>query len=229
MRGTDRLVEARAPDTRLGHLLLEATRGRFPPADFAVELLDPPAGQVDAVVAFTGHNLIAAAVDAGDVRAQLHDEDPGGPMSPRFLTWLSSRLGTDAGTVDVVLVADHLSGAGSLSRLRRVEAEAHPRLRRALTYRSDVEAYVEPDSDGGLMILGRGLAGRLEVSIEVHPARRGRGFGAKLARLARTVGPTDQPIFAQVAAGNAASIRAFIAAGYRPICSEVLFLRLPTS
>jgi RimJ/RimL family protein N-acetyltransferase len=31
-------------------------------------------------------------------------------------------------------------------------------------------------------------------------------------------------VFAQVAPGNAASLRAFLAAGFRPIGSEVLFL-----
>jgi L-amino acid N-acyltransferase YncA len=75
------------------------------------------------------------------------------------------------------------------------------------------------------VIVGRGLAGRLEVSIEVDPARRGRGIGEALAAGARSLAPDGEPIFAQVAPGNVASLRAFLAAGYRPICSEVLFLR----
>jgi hypothetical protein len=32
-------------------------------------------------------------------------------------------------------------------------------------------------------------------------------------------------LFAQVSPGNTASVRAFLAAGYQPICSEVLFLK----
>jgi len=32
-------------------------------------------------------------------------------------------------------------------------------------------------------------------------------------------------LFAQVSPGNVASMRAFLAAGYRPLCAEVLFLR----
>ncbi|NEC76087.1 GNAT family N-acetyltransferase, partial [Streptomyces rochei] len=34
-----------------------------------------------------------------------------------------------------------------------------------------------------------------------------------------------EPVWAQVAAGNARSLRAFQAAGYRPVGSEALFLR----
>jgi len=36
--------------------------------------------------------------------------------------------------------------------------------------------------------------------------------------------PEGDVVFAQVAPGNAASLRAFLAAGFRPIGSEVLFL-----
>jgi len=32
-------------------------------------------------------------------------------------------------------------------------------------------------------------------------------------------------LFAQISPGNVASLRAFLAADYRPVCAEVLFLR----
>jgi L-amino acid N-acyltransferase YncA len=76
-----------------------------------------------------------------------------------------------------------------------------------------------------VVIIGRGLAGRLEVSIEVNPDRRGGGIGSRLAKAALSLTPANEPLFAQVSPGNVASLRAFLAAGYRPICSEVLFLR----
>ena len=50
------------------------------------------------------------------------------------------------------------------------------------------------------------------------------GRGRELACAARTI--TDsEPIFMQTAPGNAASLRAILAAGFKPIGSEVLFLR----
>jgi hypothetical protein len=35
--------------------------------------------------------------------------------------------------------------------------------------------------------------------------------------------PDGEPLWAQVAPANTASVRAFLAAGYRPVCAEVLF------
>jgi len=74
-------------------------------------------------------------------------------------------------------------------------------------------------------MLGRGLAGRWEVAVEVAPEHRGQGLGRALARAAPALVPSGEPLFAQVSPGNVASVRAFLAAGYRPICSEVLFLK----
>jgi GNAT superfamily N-acetyltransferase len=96
----------------------------------------------------------------------------------------------------------------------------HPRLARANRYRADVRGYT---ADGGLLLLGRGLAGRWEVAVEVDPAYRGRGIGRRLAALAPALVPPGEPVWAQVAPGNVASLRAFLAAGYRPVGVEVLF------
>ena len=75
-----------------------------------------------------------------------------------------------------------------------------------------------------VVVLGRGLAGRREVSLEIDEAARGRGLGRRLLLGARSLIPEGDVVFAQVAPGNAASLRAFLAAGFRPIGSEVLFL-----
>ncbi len=73
-------------------------------------------------------------------------------------------------------------------------------------------------AEGGLLTIGRGLARRVEVSIEVESAARSSGLG-------RALPPPGEAVFAQISPGNAASVRAFLSAGYRPIGSEVLFLR----
>ena len=90
---------------------------------------------------------------------------------------------------------------------------------RAERYRVDVRAYQVP---GGLLVLGRGLAGRWEVAVEVDPAYRGRGLGRRLAAAAPGLVPPGEPLWAQVAPANVASVRAFLAAGYRVVGAEVL-------
>jgi GNAT superfamily N-acetyltransferase len=207
----------------LGRRLVDAANGTFPAADLAVEVVGPPPGQADAVVAFSGHNLIAAPVDPGEVRTHLPDDDPGGPMSAPFLAWLGTHLGSAPGSLDVVLVAAGTGGGGA-GLARRDDADATGRVARARVHRSEVVVHADLEGNG-IVILGRGLAGRLEVSIEVPEAHRARGIGTRLARAALGLVPPDELVFAQVAPGNVASLRAFLAAGYRPICSEVLFLR----
>ncbi len=79
------------------------------------------------------------------------------------------------------------------------------------------------EGGGAVVTLGRGLALRTEVSVEVDPDARGRGLASQaLVEARRLVGP-NAVVFAQVAPGNAASLRAFLRAGFEPIGSEALF------
>jgi L-amino acid N-acyltransferase YncA len=66
------------------------------------------------------------------------------------------------------------------------------------------------------------VAGRWEAAIEVDPQCRGNGLGSRLASAARHLVPDRAPVWAQIAPGNAASVRAFIRAGFRPIGAEAL-------
>jgi hypothetical protein len=211
----------------LGRLLADAAAGHFPPADLDVEVVGPPPGRSDVAVAFSAHSVIASPIPAGEVLARLDPRDPGAPMSAPFLAWLATRLGTSAGMLDLVMVADRIAEADAdlpLVAATAAGTDAHGRVERARRYRDDVSVHADP-AGRGIVILGRGVAGRLEVGVEVSEAHRGRGLGAALARSARVLVGPEEPLFAQVTPGNVASVRAFLAAGYRPICSEVLFLR----
>jgi hypothetical protein len=210
---------------RLLELLHEAAEGRFPPADLEVEVLPSPPGQLDGVVAFSAHNVVATSLPEPEVRAALPGDDPGAPMDARFLAWLSSRLEVAPGVVDMVLVATRAADRPTLRLVERDDAGDHPRVARATAYRTDVRVFSDPDG-AGVAILGRGLAGRLEVAIEVDDAKRSAGLGRALATSVLPFAG-GEPVFAQVSPGNVASVRAFLAAAYRPICSECLFLRHP--
>lgn len=221
----------RPKEHRLASLLRDAARERFPPADLAVEVLAAPPGPSDAVVAFSAHNVIAAGVDAEQVRAHLPGDDPGGPLSAPFLTWLGLQLGTPPGSLDVVLVADGTGRAAPdhpLVQIDEADSAYADRVTRARRYRTDVQLFTDAERRG-IVLLGRGLGGRREVTVEVHPRHRGRGAGLALARAAVGLIGESEGLFAQVAPGNVASLRAFLRAGYRPIGAEVLFLTRPAS
>ena len=209
---------------RLSRLLRDAATGVPPAADGVVEVWPAPAGPVDAVLAFTAHHVIAAGVDPDLVAARLPEGDLAAPMSPAFLGWLGERLGSFPGSLDVVLAATGLGGDPPLELRPGVAPDRHPRAARALRYRGDLEVWSDPDG-AGVLVLGRGLAGRREVAFEVDPARRNRGLGRLLVAAARHLTPPGEPLFAQVTPGNAASLRVVEAAGFRPVGAEVLFHR----
>jgi GNAT superfamily N-acetyltransferase len=205
-------------------ILEDAARGRFPPADGTVRVVPSPPGPSQAVVAFTAHHVIAVDLDPEAVTARIPEGDIGAPLAPSFLSWLGEELHSAPGSVDVVLAARGTGGGSPPAGLRRVEGREDDRVRRARRYRDYVAIHETPDGSG-VVTIGHGLAGRWEVAIELNPGSRGEGLGRATLAAARDLVPDDDMVFAQVAAGNASSLRAFLAAGFTPIGSEVLFLR----
>jgi hypothetical protein len=143
------------------------------------------------------------------------------PFAPASLAWLGVRLGREPLTHDALLVTIG-DGAGAPPWLMRADDAVHPRIDRASRFR-DVTGIWSADDGAGIMIVGRGLAGRWEVGYEVAPDRRDRGFGRKLVGAARGLVPAGAPLWAQVAPGNATSMRSTLAAGFVPVGAEVLF------
>jgi GNAT superfamily N-acetyltransferase len=146
-------------------------------------VLPAPPGARAVVVGGTAWHVVAADVGAAWVAAEVAGDPIAAPLNARFLSALADRVGYEPGTLDNLLVAP----PGD-SSLELVPAEIdHPRVARALLHRSDVRVWWTPDG-GGLVTLGRGVAGRWEVSLEVTPACRARGLGTALAQAARALG-----------------------------------------
>ncbi|MFJ1757828.1 hypothetical protein [Kitasatospora sp. NPDC088134] len=195
---------------------LAAAEERFPPADGRVTVLPPLPGGLECSVAFTGHAVVATALDGEQVVAGGAD-GYGGSLDPRFLLRLAGPGGW-IGVTDATLTARATGGPPRLGALPGLDD--HPRVRFARELRSDVTVHGD---ERGLVTLARGLAGRHELGVELHdPRPDGRGHGRSLLRDALTLLPAGTPLFAAVAPGNARSLRAFLAAGFTPIGSEAL-------
>jgi len=110
---------------------------------------------VDAVLAFTAHHVVAAAVDPDLVAARLPDGDLSAPMGPAFLGWLGDRLGSRPGSLDVVLAAGGLGGSPPLELTPGVDLDRHERVARALRYRSDLQVWTA-EGDAGVLCSGGG-------------------------------------------------------------------------
>lgn len=204
----------------LAGLLARVERGERLPTDPWLVVVPQPSPRTAAVVSFTGLAVVAADVDPAWVRARLPEPDLSAPLNPPFLADLCARLGRRVNNIDMVLLAPSSAGAAGLA-LTAVPDLDHPRVRRARRYRTDTTVYV---TNGGVVVIGRGLAGRWEAAVEVDDAARDRGLGRALAAAARHLAPDGRPVWAQIAPGNSASVRAFLAAGYRPVGAEALLV-----
>ncbi|OUC95018.1 GNAT family N-acetyltransferase [Streptomyces swartbergensis] len=204
----------------LRDILDAAERGVFPPADGGTTIVSRPSPRDAGVIAFTAHSVVFTDEDPDWVRRTLAGTDCdrlAATMNARFLAALMDRTGRASDTVDVLLTGAALPGEPPLA-LAEIDDPGHPRVASARRRRDDVRVWA---ADGGVLVLGRGVAGRWEVAVEVDEGARHRGLGRRLATAGRHLAQ-GAPVWAQVAAGNARSLRAFQAAGYRPVGSEVL-------
>ncbi|URM92608.1 GNAT family N-acetyltransferase [Streptomyces sp. MRC013] len=204
----------------VARVLRAAARGEFPPPDGATRIVPQPSRRDAGVLAFTAHSVVFLDEDPEWVRAELAaagDDPLAASVSPPFLVSLMRRTGRSVRTVDLLTVAPALPGGPPVA-LREIEDPEHPRVVRARRYRDDVRVW---RADGGIVVLGRAVAGRWEAAVEVDGEARGRGLGVRLALAARHLVPEGH-VWAQQTPGNARSVRTFQAAGYRPVCAEAL-------
>lgn len=211
------------PGHPLAAVLVAAAHGSFPPSDGSVRVMAPDSDGVEAVVEFTGHAIVLTGREPNDELFRGVDAF-GGVGEPRFVLELAG----DAiiGSHDVVLVGRGGAAGDPLPETHRYDD--HPRVVRARHHRRGVRVLGDAR---GLVTIGTGLVGRTELSVELGGRAVGastggeRGAGRRLILGGLATLPPTELVFAQVAPGNAASLRAFLACGFRPIGSEILLTR----
>lgn len=201
-------------DHPVGAALVAAADGRFPPVDGVAEIVTLDAAGTCAVVCFTGHAFVLTDRPADEIDA-FEPDGYGAALDPRLLVHLA--CGGEIGSIDVVLVRRGVGGGSELAV--RDDMDEHPRVRRSWHHRRDVRVLGD---ERGVVTIGRGLVDRTELSVELTAAAHGAGAGRALIIAGLADVPPDELVFAQVAAGNAASLRAFLACGFTPIASEVI-------
>jgi hypothetical protein len=215
--------EAEGSRRPLSALFANLAHSVYPRADGVTEAMPREAGAVAAVLAFTGHCVVAADVDPAWVATMCPPWRLTAAYAPEFLTALAKRTSGRPQALDVLLGAPAEDGPPELALSLTHDLDAHPRVARSYRMRTDVSVYQTGDG-ASLLTLGRGLAGRWEAGFEVAEGARNRGMGRRLAAAARHLIPPDEYLFLQVSPGNAASLRAILAAGFIPLGSELLFV-----
>lgn len=196
-------------------MLHRAAGGHFPLVDGVVEVMPTERHGHEAIVELTGHAVVVTDLPPDDERLVGVDAF-GGVGQPAFVLALAGPGGA-IGSHDVVLV--RRGGADGPALPETGRHEDHPRVVRSRHHRRDVRVLGD---DRGLVTIGTGLVGRTELSVELVGNVTGPGTGRSLVlRGLATLSP-DEWVFAQVAPGNAASLRMFLACGFVPIGSEIL-------
>ncbi|MEU5520375.1 GNAT family N-acetyltransferase [Streptomyces sp. NPDC047860] len=212
----------------LRDILDAAARGVFPAADGGTTVVPQPSVRDAGVLAFTAHSVVFTDEDPAWVRRALAGVDCdvlAASMNARFLATFMERTGRRTDTIDVMAVAAPLVDVPSVD-LEEIGDAGHPRVVSARRRRDDVRVWVA-EGGGGVVVLGRGVAGRLEVAVEVAEGARCRGVGRRLALAARGLAGRmagGEAVWAQISPGNARSLRAFQGAGYRVVGAEALLL-----
>jgi hypothetical protein len=218
----------------VAELLVAAWRGPRPDVDGSWARVAPWREGVYAVVAVTGRAMISAPARITDAELAGWGVDGfGGAHDPRVMT----RLAGEQGWVDVLDAVLLAEGTGSPDRglspdpgsglhldLRpRPDLRDHPRVQHALPIRGDVRVLGVERDDETVLTLATGIGGLPELSFEVAAGRRGAGLGTALARAARGLVPSGEPVAACVSPANVPSLRALLAAGFDPVGSVQVY------
>jgi hypothetical protein len=209
----------------LAAVLADAAEGRFPPVDGGWRRVPPWRPDLQAILSFTGHAILAVDPAVADERlAELGVEGFGGAHDPRVVTELAGTGGW-IDSLDALLVGRGTGGPVDRPPLvPRPDLADHPRVRFARAIRADVRVLGYPDPDReAVAVICRGLAGLTEISFELEPDRRRSHGGTALVGDALGAIPRGRLVVAAAAPGNAASLRALLAAGFVPVGSLQLF------
>jgi hypothetical protein len=207
----------------LAQLIDDAIDGRFVPADGGWHRVTPWRSGTEAVVAFTGHAVFAIGDDVSDERlGALGVDGYGGAHHPRVLLELAGPSGW-IDSLDALLA--RRASVGTTPLVDRADLDDHPRVAFARSLRDRVRVLGRADrTNQDVATVSCGIAGLSELSVELDESERGRGAGAALVAAAVSALPIGEPIVAAVAPGNAASLRAFLHAGFA-VLGSVQMLR----
>jgi hypothetical protein len=207
----------------LAELIRAAAAGHFPDVDGGWHRVPPWRPRLQAIVAFTGHAVLALTDDVLDrTLIDLGVDGFGGAHDPRLISTLAGPNGW-IDSLDAIMVGRG-HGDGRASLVPRPDLTDHPRAQHAASIRSGpkVFGYPEPTSHS-VVIVSQGLGGLSELSFELDAQERGTGRGQALVRDALDLVPAGELVLASVAPGNAASLRSLLHAGFTPVGSVQLF------
>jgi hypothetical protein len=217
-----------ALDHPLATALYEAAHGRFPKPDRRAVAAGPVAGPCDSVAFFADHVVVAADVSDSWVSehfdGQMHRaEDPSSGFAA-FLGALAERLGNPPISANLLTASpyrmEYLHGT------LEPGGEADPGW---AAYHTEVQCrHYRGAGTSGVIAIGRGPGHRWDVHLRIEEsAGGGSGAAQELLTAAKTIVPNRGLLFGSAPLHDPRLLRIGLSAGFRPVCTEVLFLTRP--
>lgn len=122
-------------------LFARVAAGFYPPFDGLTEVKPRALGALAAIIAFTGHVVVAADVDPARVSDRCPPGDLLAPVSPGLLVELGDRVNGRVRSVTLLLVAAALVGDPDVPLQLLPCGKDHPRVRPAMRTRRGVRIY----------------------------------------------------------------------------------------
>jgi hypothetical protein len=210
----------------LAELIRSAAAGHHPVPDGGWHRVAPWRPGVEGVFAFTGHAVLAVGDEITDERLDgLGVDGLGGANHPRVLIDLAGPNGW-IDSLDAILARrTPLPGNEIQPLVPRLDLADHSRAHWARAVRDDVRVLGHADRESrSVATLSRGVGGLTELSVETDVSARGLGHGSEFIAAALAAASPGELVVAAVAPGNAASLRAFLTAGFA-ILGSVQLLR----
>lgn len=207
----------------------EATVGEYSDGGRTLEVGPALEGPCDAVAFLPGRTVIAADVDedwAGEHLVYQRDRRPEDPSTGLglFVAALAERLGNPPIYASVLTAAPHR--AAMVQGKFKSTGQPDPGW---AAYRNKIKSYhFDSPSVTGNVDVGRGPGGRWDVFVRVDREARGGGGGSRqLLTAALTLVPKGEELYGSAPVHDIRALRTMLSGGFRPICTEVLFLTRP--
>jgi hypothetical protein len=190
----------------------------------------PVPGPCDSVALFADHVVVAADVSESWVLEHFAPQQLSRPPEDSstgfavFLAALAERLGNPPISASLLTVSPYR--AEYLHGTLEPGGEADPKW---AAYHTEVQCHrYRGAATSGVIAIGRGPGGRWDVHLRIDESD-GSGSGAahELLTAAKTVVPDRGLLFGSAPLHDPRLLRIGMSSGFRPVCTEVLFLTRP--
>ena len=212
----------------LARLLRDVAAGHFRDADGGWTRVSPWSQQHQAIIALTGHAVLAVSYDVTDAQlADLGIDGYGAAHHPAVVSALAGPNGW-IDFLEVLMLGVGTGSDGHQSLITRHELAKHPLVEHVRRTCQNLQVMGSRDvGEHDVVVVSQGIAGLRQISVAVATEHLRQGRAAHVIGQALSCVPENELVVASVPPGNAVALRAALSAGFVPVGSVQLFSNRP--